>query len=64
MLTLGIWHTGVVVYGKEYYFGGGICLGMPGKTPYGNPIQTILLGETEIPYELFQEFLQEISLIF
>lgn len=25
----GIWHTGVVVYGKEYYFGGGICAGVP-----------------------------------
>jgi len=23
----GLWHTGVVVYGKEYYFGGGICVG-------------------------------------
>ena len=20
----GIWHTGIVVYGKEFYFGGGI----------------------------------------
>jgi desumoylating isopeptidase 1 len=21
----GIWHTGIIVYGIEYYFGGGIC---------------------------------------
>jgi hypothetical protein len=20
----GIWHTGIIVYGKEFYFGGGI----------------------------------------
>jgi len=21
----GIWHTGIVAFGYEYYFGGGIC---------------------------------------
>ena len=21
----GLWHTGIVVYGTEYFFGGGIC---------------------------------------
>lgn len=25
----GVWHTGVVVYGNEYYYGGGICIGVP-----------------------------------
>jgi hypothetical protein len=25
-----IYHTGLVVYGVEYYFGGGICQGFPG----------------------------------
>ena len=35
----GIWHTGIVVYGKEYYFGGGICAGIPKQTPYGYPVQ-------------------------
>lgn len=24
-----IYHTGLVVYGTEYYFGGGICRGFP-----------------------------------
>lgn len=24
-----VWHTGLVVYGNEYYFGGGICVGAP-----------------------------------
>lgn len=31
----GIWHTGIVVYGKEYYFGGGISYDPPGQTPFG-----------------------------
>jgi hypothetical protein len=31
----GIWHTGIVVYGKEVYFGGGISYDPPGRTPFG-----------------------------
>ena len=57
----GIWHTGIVVYGQEYYFGGGICSGPPGMTPYGNPVQKIPLGNTELPKELFIDFLKDIS---
>ena len=25
----GIYHTGLVVYGTEFYYGGGICQGQP-----------------------------------
>lgn len=25
----GIYHTGLVIYGIEYYYGGGICEGQP-----------------------------------
>lgn len=25
----GVWHTGLVVYGKEYFYGGGICQAAP-----------------------------------
>jgi hypothetical protein len=25
----GVWHTGLVVYDKEYFYGGGICVGVP-----------------------------------
>jgi len=28
-LIEGIWHTGLVVYGNEYYYGGGVCVGTP-----------------------------------
>jgi len=57
----GIWHTGIEVYGKEYYYGGGICQGKPKQTPYGFPIKEIDMGETEIPKEIFTDFLKEIS---
>ncbi|OVA01600.1 PPPDE putative peptidase domain [Macleaya cordata] len=57
----GIWHTGVVVYGNEYYFGGGIQHSPVGTTPYGTPIRVVDLGVTHVPKELFEEYLQEIS---
>lgn len=57
----GIWHTGIVVYGREYFFGGGICEDTPGQTPFGIPTKIIDLGQTEIPQEVFLDFLKDIS---
>ncbi|RRT82187.1 hypothetical protein B296_00010880, partial [Ensete ventricosum] len=54
-------HTGLVVYGKEYYFSGGIQHDSAGKTPYGTPIRVVELGVTHVPEEVFEEYLQEIS---
>ncbi|KAF2296439.1 hypothetical protein GH714_037987 [Hevea brasiliensis] len=57
----GIWHTGVVVYGNEYYFGGGIQHDPAGRTPYGTPIKVVDLGITHVPKDVFEVYLQEIS---
>ncbi|KAH7837865.1 hypothetical protein Vadar_018999 [Vaccinium darrowii] len=57
----GIWHTGVVVYGNEYYFGGGVQHSLAGKTPYGTPIKVVNLGVTHVPEDVFEMYLQEIS---
>ncbi|KAL6953546.1 hypothetical protein U1Q18_033846 [Sarracenia purpurea var. burkii] len=57
----GIWHTGVVVYGNEYYFGGGIQHFPAGTTPYGIPIRVVDLGVTHVPKDLFEIYLQEIG---
>ncbi|KAF7121524.1 hypothetical protein RHSIM_Rhsim13G0044700 [Rhododendron simsii] len=57
----GIWHTGVVVYGNEYYFGGGVQHALAGKTPYGTPIRVVHLGVTHVPKDVFEMYLQEIS---
>ncbi|KAG7014502.1 Desumoylating isopeptidase 1 [Cucurbita argyrosperma subsp. argyrosperma] len=56
-----IWHTGIVVYGNEYYFGGGIQHDPAGRTPYGKPMRSIDLGTTHIPKDVFEIYLQDIS---
>ncbi|GAM26092.1 hypothetical protein SAMD00019534_092670 [Acytostelium subglobosum LB1] len=53
-----IYHTGIVVYNTEYYFGGGILHDRPHQTPYGQPMEVIELGNTDIPQEVFVDFLE------
>ncbi|KAF5295186.1 hypothetical protein FQR65_LT10574 [Abscondita terminalis] len=54
----GIWHTSIVVYGREYFFGSqGVESCNPGSTALGRPLQIIELGETQIPYTVFIEYL-------
>ncbi|XP_024394796.1 uncharacterized protein [Physcomitrium patens] len=57
----GIWHTGVGVYGKEYFFGGGIQSVPLKQSPYGQPVQVAQLGTTEVPQEVFEEYLRDIQ---
>ncbi|OIW07563.1 hypothetical protein TanjilG_08450 [Lupinus angustifolius] len=57
----GIWHTGIVVYGNEYYFGGGIQHCPAGTTQYGVPLKVVELGVTHVPKDVFEMYLQEIS---
>ncbi|KAK2648795.1 hypothetical protein Ddye_016284 [Dipteronia dyeriana] len=57
----GIWHTGIVIYGTEYYFGGGIQHAPVGTTPYGTPLKVVELGVTQVPQDVFEMYLQEIS---
>jgi len=42
----GIWHSGIVVFGREYFYQGIICESEPGKTDFGVPTKTVQLGFT------------------
>ncbi|KAG0223864.1 hypothetical protein BGW41_005338 [Actinomortierella wolfii] len=53
----GIWHTSVVVFGREWFYGQGIMNSVPGMTMHGTPLERIDMGETEIPQEVFMEFM-------
>ncbi|KAK3734549.1 hypothetical protein QZH41_010396 [Actinostola sp. cb2023] len=55
----GIWHTGVVCFGKElFYGGGGIEYCLPSGTVLGEPDHIIDLGDTQIPEAIFTDFLK------
>ncbi|OLY84681.1 Desumoylating isopeptidase 1 [Smittium mucronatum] len=58
----GIWHTSVVVYGKEYYFGTGISISKPGFSQHGQPMEIIDMGTTDIPEDDFNELLDELMI--
>ena len=54
----GVWHTGVVVYGREYFFGSmGIAHCPPCGTMLGAPDEVIDMGRTQVPRDLFEEYL-------
>lgn len=57
----GVWHTGIVIYGKEFYYGGGISYDLPGKTPFGQPNHALSIGETEVPEDIFMEMLKDMA---
>ncbi|CAM9893447.1 unnamed protein product, partial [Heterosigma akashiwo] len=58
-----IYHTGILVYGKEFFFGGGIqqCAHETFVASHGGirPIQYLDLGTTNIPEHEFQKFLRD-----
>lgn len=55
----GIWHTSVVVFGKEIFYGLGINTTPPGRSHHGAPMQVLDMGETSIDEETFTEYLEE-----
>lgn len=60
----GIWHTGVQVFGTEYFFGGGLQAMAPDLVVarYGMPpVKTIPLGDTQRSREQTEAFLREVS---
>ena len=57
----GVWHTSLVVFGNEYYFGGGIQRGYPGYTQYGTPLKKSLFGKTSKTKKEFEEYLETLN---
>ena len=55
----GIWHSGLRVFGKEFWFGGVILESKYEDVPFGVPKQVIRLGTTLRTYEDMVEFLKE-----
>jgi desumoylating isopeptidase 1 len=51
----GIWHTSVVVFGKEVFFGQGVFVVAPGSTSsvHGHLVKKEDMGDTMIPEDVF-----------
>jgi len=56
-----VWHTGIGLYGKEYFYGPGILNVPIGSSPFGTPLEVLELGTTHVPKDVFKEYLQGIA---
>ncbi|CAK9089268.1 unnamed protein product [Durusdinium trenchii] len=54
----GIWHTGIVAFGREYWFGGKVLASEPGKAPFAGPIRCTELGTTLNTKEELEDWLR------
>lgn len=55
----GIWHTAIVAFGTEWFYGGGgIETASPGGTMLGQPLRTVRLGQTTLDREAFVDYLR------
>ncbi|MEQ2244468.1 Desumoylating isopeptidase 1 [Ilyodon furcidens] len=58
----GIWHTAIVAYGDEFFYGGeGISSCSPGETMLGPPDTVVELGETELTKQMFMDHLSSLG---
>ena len=56
-----VFHTGVVVFGSEIYFGGGIQRSQPGRSQYGVPMRRLSLGRTHLTEDALRDYLAAAS---
>ncbi|CAG9785896.1 unnamed protein product [Diatraea saccharalis] len=58
----GVWHTSVVVYEREFFYGGGgVTSCSPGGTQLGPPHQVEHLGTTFVPFQVFVDYMQGLA---
>merc|ERR1712192_131281 len=58
----GIWHTSIMVHGQEFFFDAdGIVSGIPSQTRFGQPMQKIDLGQTELDFETTKAIVNDLN---
>ncbi|OJK01592.1 hypothetical protein ASPACDRAFT_1898647 [Aspergillus aculeatus ATCC 16872] len=59
-----IYHTSLVLNRVEYYYGQGIQTAVPGSTHHGQPMEKLHLGQTELPLDVIEEYIQSMAEIY
>lgn len=59
-----IWHSSIVVFGEEIFFGQGIQRTRPGGSHHGQPLKRVKLGTTQIDRETFHEYLASLQEVY
>ncbi|KAG0125849.1 putative thioredoxin [Tuber indicum] len=59
-----VYHTSIVVGGKEYHYGHGIHCSQPGETRHGNPMEIVPLGVTALPDDVILGYLDSLKSIY
>ncbi|KAL8945714.1 MAG: hypothetical protein Q9222_007786 [Ikaeria aurantiellina] len=59
-----VYHTALVFGGVEWFFGAGIQQTYPGATHHGRPMETIPLGNTDLPMEIILEYIESLKQIY
>jgi hypothetical protein len=52
---------GLVVHGREWFFGYGISSAPAGATPFGAPDRVVNLGATEVPGDMVEELVADLA---
>lgn len=55
-----MWHSGVVVYGMEYFWAGDLMSMPAGTTQYGKPLRNIPLGTTHLDKAVVDEYVDSL----
>ncbi|KAK4047933.1 hypothetical protein OIV83_005117 [Microbotryomycetes sp. JL201] len=53
----GIWHTSLVLWDMEVFYGQGISIMRPGSTHHGQPVKKLDMGTTLIDKDTFMEYI-------
>ncbi len=59
-----IYHTSIMLDGREYVYDGNVIAIVPGSSHLGAPLQQLPLGRTELPMEIIEEYLDSLREIY
>jgi thiol-disulfide isomerase/thioredoxin len=59
-----VYHTSIVFNNVEYFFGQGIHRKIPGSTHHGRPMKIVDMGQTDLPVDVVEEYIESLEEIY